>query len=575
MTAGDRAEPELDQDTVALRSLLLRALDDEDARAQALAVVSQRRVLAATWPASPESVRTLTNSDGELAMPLFTGPDELAAAAERFGWLNPDGSLSSRELSAREALQSALAQRVHFVVLDLCARHAAEFAQDEIERVLAPKAKARTVAGRRSARPSSGPTRPITAPLTAPQVASPLLAEIDVPFARERPSVSAPRAVEEVVVPRSRDGAQRRDPRAEPESVRVRTAVAAVPLAARAPKPAAVPKRPETPSRAPAAASAPRAIAPPSRAPVAAPAPRAITPSSPVPTAASFDLAAFEQVVPAAPVRVVPQAPQAEPAVAALALPALPALAELPVLEGLPPDLPLADGPALGEDFDFGSDGGQPEAKPAALEAAVMMTQLAKMTGDSATQQAATEVAAMLKDMAVKGGVDESKPSATQSAAKTLAGMLTAELAADQKRSRRGSRTKVAPAPAPEPEPAAAAAETGGAAVQRSAGDATGFQALGESLGDALLNLIAEELRKYPEVEWACEVADGTAVPVVGVRVDPAFLTRAAEITAAVMQVASTNKARLSVMLLSEAQKMRDARSAGSVFFPWRKRAKR
>src|SRR4051794_12540565 len=108
----------VDQATIAFRRVLAEANAGEQARVDALVVLSQRTVYAATWPGQNQAARTLTNSEGESALPLFTGMDVLDATATRFGWRNADGSLQFRELGAREALRHALARGVHFVVID-------------------------------------------------------------------------------------------------------------------------------------------------------------------------------------------------------------------------------------------------------------------------------------------------------------------------------------------------------------------------------------------------------------------------------------------------------------------------
>jgi hypothetical protein len=94
-------------------------------------------------------------------------------------------------------------------------------------------------------------------------------------------------------------------------------------------------------------------------------------------------------------------------------------------------------------------------------------------------------------------------------------------------------------------------------------------------LEDALLSAISDGLRKYPEVEWACEVSDGSAVAVIGVRVAPDFMTNVPEIKNAIARAGEAHRTRLSVLILSDPQQMKEARSQGSVFFPWRKKGKR
>lgn len=123
-----------DGPTAAFRRLLKDVAGDERARVDALVVLSQRTVFVATWPTDPESgIRTLTSSSGDTAMPVFSGIEVLKEAAQRFGWTNPDGSLSWRELGAREALRRAVARGVHFVVIDIGSEHSVEFARGEIE----------------------------------------------------------------------------------------------------------------------------------------------------------------------------------------------------------------------------------------------------------------------------------------------------------------------------------------------------------------------------------------------------------------------------------------------------------
>ena len=92
---------------------------------------------------------------------------------------------------------------------------------------------------------------------------------------------------------------------------------------------------------------------------------------------------------------------------------------------------------------------------------------------------------------------------------------------------------------------------------------------------DALLRLLANALRTFPEVEWAllASVARGPAppVPTVAIRVDASFRTRVNDIVAAVRLAAARADAGLDVLLLDDAQLMRAARAAGQPFYPWRR----
>jgi hypothetical protein len=573
MAAGDPASAGLDHGTAALRRLMVRAAEDDAARDQALAAVMQRPVLVATWPHSPDSVRTLTNSDGEQAMPLFTGADALQDAARRFGWASPDGSVSHRAIDAVEAMRGAIANAVHFVVLDICADHSVEFARDEIETALRDSA---THAAR---------VEPPPAPAAPPAQPQPAIAEGDAGFGRER--TTGLTAIIEQSVNRGGRGT-RPDPRAEPSVATTLAVVAvarvAVPIGSRATlagtpalgalrRPERVPTPPAMDAVQPPAIPArgePRSPTPPPFAAVQ-PEPRAAAPQTPP---------AFDAIGPTFP-------PEAQaPAFAAPSAPQI----ELPSLDASD-GFRMAEAPLDGG-FDFGLASEEPEAKPAALEAAAMMQQIGKMAGDAATQQAAAEVATMLKQMAMKGSVEEEKPSAAQNAAKALAAMLMGSAAASAQPAQAAPvEAPAAPRPAPAA-PAHAPASKGkrskakgearpassatmkAVSVPEPASDCV-LGPLETPLDDGLLNTISDGLRKYPEVEWACEVSDGTAVAVIGVRVAPGFMTNVPEIKSAIVRAGEGHRTRLSVLILSDAQQMKEARSQGSVFFPWRKKGKR
>jgi hypothetical protein len=222
--------------------------------------------------------------------------------------------------------------------------------------------------------------------------------------------------------------------------------------------------------------------------------------------------------------------------------------------------------------FSYGDP--EPEARPAALEAAAMVAEVAKL-GDATTQKAAAEVAAMLKQMAVKGMDESVKP--VKSAAKAFAALLGAELQASEKKNAAGASASRA-------QPAVPAAEEAADEQQEASEDelpeepvyAQGaLRPLQIGLSEKLQASIAESLRSYPEVEWACEVSDGTETPVVGVRVSPSFMTRTAEIEKAIAKAAAARRVSLRVLLLTEPALMREARSNGNTFFPWRKRPAR
>src|SRR5262249_52377047 len=137
----------------------------------------QRTVFAATWPSPNEAPRTLTNSHGESALPIFSGVDTLEIGANRFSWREPDGSLRFREMPAREALRYALARQVHFVVLDVGFEQAVEFALEEFEPLVAQReptlpgasASEREAAVRDAVRRSNRPPGSLPPTASAPQ----------------------------------------------------------------------------------------------------------------------------------------------------------------------------------------------------------------------------------------------------------------------------------------------------------------------------------------------------------------------------------------------------------------------
>lgn len=131
----------------ALVRLLKDAGDGGQAKVDALVALSQQTVFVATWGGSSTGFRTLLNSSREAALPIFTSESELDTAARRYGWLDPQGNVSMREVGAREALHHAVAQEVAYVVVDIAADHSVEISPEEIEPLMSPAAR----------RDSSGP----------------------------------------------------------------------------------------------------------------------------------------------------------------------------------------------------------------------------------------------------------------------------------------------------------------------------------------------------------------------------------------------------------------------------------
>ena len=411
---GGQADPELQR-------LLERAESDDAARSELLGRMLELTLHAATWRDAPDALRTLRNAAGEQAMALFSQEAALAAAADALGWTQPDGSLASRTVNAREALEAGLSQGVSFVVIDLESPHALELTRDELALRLAMSAKRA---------PAAAPQSTSAAPR-----AEQALIDIDLPFVHGR---------------------------GERESLRI--------------------DQPQAHSMGP-----------------------------PVPRAAAA----------------APGPPKAPPSVERPARPA-------PVAEQTAARSPQAA---------LQASGGAP--KPATT------TRAAKTIAGNAPLPAAPNDAsagAPKAPTAAKAPVEESKASPIKAAARALATMIGT-----------GSEASAEPQ----------AGEAGSEPIQFAEGALRPLE-LGSS--DTTLSALADALRAFPEVEWACEASDGTELPVIGVRVSPQFTTRVAEIEAAALAAAKARGAELRVLILSDAALMREARTHGAAFYPWRKR---
>lgn len=119
----------------ALRRLLTDASAGGQAKVDALVALSQRTVWVVPWD-GVEGFRTLVNSTGLAALPVFTTEAELNEACQRFGWLSPDGTAAQKEIGARAAFGYARDQNLGFVVVDITSEHSLEIPKDELEPLL-------------------------------------------------------------------------------------------------------------------------------------------------------------------------------------------------------------------------------------------------------------------------------------------------------------------------------------------------------------------------------------------------------------------------------------------------------
>lgn len=126
----------------AFRRLLVDAKNGGQAKVDALVAISQRVVSVATWgPDDSTGYRTLTNANGETALPVFTEVSELERAADQFGWRGADGVASHREIGARAAFNYAVAQNLHYVVVDIGSPHSLDIDRDELASLVSPAAR--------------------------------------------------------------------------------------------------------------------------------------------------------------------------------------------------------------------------------------------------------------------------------------------------------------------------------------------------------------------------------------------------------------------------------------------------
>jgi hypothetical protein len=394
---------------------LAEANAGEQARVDALVVLSQRTVYAATWPGQNQAARTLTNSEGESALPLFTGMDVLDTTASRFGWRNADGSLQFRELGAREALRHALARGVHFVVIDIGCEHSVEFAREELEPLLQLQSQRNgtgpfAATGERQAaildavrRSSSKPPRSSALPANSQGV----LPVNDAPF------------------PEQHTGRDARQTRPSP------------PMAA-----AAARKRPASQPMLPAVSVPPR----------------------------------------------------------------------------------------------------QDAEAPRDARMNIDASREARLNAEAARFNAEAALESPSSSLGRPGTGGHAQP--------------PENLALGSSSSRDPSK--------PEPrddEPTIA---------ERSSTDKS-LAPPKQALADELLRGIAGGLRAFPEVEWACVLSDGSEIPLVGLRVDPSFLNRVADITDAILGVGDKYATVLQVMLLNNQELIKNARRHGRAFYPWRR----
>ena len=189
----------------------------------ALVALTYRSVFVAPWPAGIPGYRTLVNSQGMAALPVFTDRAQIVDAGERFGWRDPTGAIAAVEVPCVEALVHAKTSELAFVVVDITSEHSLEIARDAVDAVLEPSARkepsglirlptTRPMSAGGTSRPSAmasstslprvsgssppAPSRPTSASALPP---TPLSALVEHPTSAG--GSSAPRAIEPTVDP--------------------------------------------------------------------------------------------------------------------------------------------------------------------------------------------------------------------------------------------------------------------------------------------------------------------------------------------------------------------------------------
>jgi hypothetical protein len=179
----------------ALRRLMGEAASGGAAKVDAVTALAQRTLFVPTWRIGDDGFRTVVNSSGIAAMPVWLDLAGIEEASRMFGWAMPDGRVPYKEIGARAALGHALAHNL-LVVVELGGDPSMEIEQDELRPLLA--ARATPVPPARMATPIAAPAgfvppaaeARMTQPTPAAQAASPRVTPT--PPARMPSPIAAP-----------------------------------------------------------------------------------------------------------------------------------------------------------------------------------------------------------------------------------------------------------------------------------------------------------------------------------------------------------------------------------------------
>jgi len=93
------------------------------------------------------------------------------------------------------------------------------------------------------------------------------------------------------------------------------------------------------------------------------------------------------------------------------------------------------------------------------------------------------------------------------------------------------------------------------------------------ALDEEILDALADSLRPFPEVEWACILNEDEQETSIGLRLANRFYDRLDEIFLALDHVAAAHHGSLVTLLLAEPDAVQQARQSGVVFYPGRRRS--
>jgi hypothetical protein len=544
MSGSEGPRPGLDRGVAALRWLLVSAQDDDSARAHVLPALSRCTVLVPTMQGAPDKLRLLTQSGGN-AMVVFTGHDALEHAAKKLGWAQGTQSVSFRAMSARDALELASLQGTRSIIVDAAAEHALELRYDEVSMYLSrgtgefapdfiePSSRGTGEYGLPSRRTSPIPAARKT---NAPPGGSRGTGEFSPRGTGERNVAD----VREEVAPRAGRDA-RRDDVGGGMAARVERMMAAEAAAASEREPAR-----EIRTHGARGRDQPTQ-------PMAAP-----EPAAPEAPPRKRNLAEMDDPFnSSAPRRAVaPQPPQ-------------------PV-GGQVRRIPSLAAPPLSRDMPSSPfETSRPPSQPREDE-----TPIVPLTAHAVATRRAREETIPLDDIssahaarisAERAGLGSLPVAAFERAD---ASPMERAVAAAQVRpvrepepSARGTGTMPKPAREEQATPSVAPAEP----IADDEVTVTAAVPMQAELNESVLGALAEELRRFPEVEWACELPDGDE-PIISIRVDPSYLARTEDIEDAVRMTARRSGGEVKPVIVSTPDATKDARTRGRMFYPWKKK---